>query len=139
MQMNDFFYRLKEERKKLDKNQADFGELCGVTKLTQSNYENGKRKPDIEYLSRAGEAGCDIQYIITGKRAYSNDFDLNIQERAIDIVVHYISLSGKKLTHPEMFYPIVMDIYQIIKDVEAQGEEVDPIQLGAKVISLFAA
>lgn len=66
--MNDFFNRLKEERNKKGLTQEEFGLKCGVTKLTQSNYETGKRKPDIEYLDKAGILGCDIQYIITGEK-----------------------------------------------------------------------
>ncbi len=64
--MYDFNNRLKEERSFKGLTQEEFGQKCGVTKLTQSNYESGKRKPDLEYLDRAASFGCDIQYIITG-------------------------------------------------------------------------
>ena len=63
------FNRLKEERKRLGHNQPDFGELGGVKKLAQINYEKGERKPDSAYLARIASAGADVQYIITGIRS----------------------------------------------------------------------
>ena len=69
MQMNNFFSdRLKEERIRMDMNQEEFGEACGVKKLAQFNYEKGSRKPDSEYLQRASEMGVDVSYLITGTR-----------------------------------------------------------------------
>ncbi|QFU23757.1 helix-turn-helix domain-containing protein [Shewanella sp. YLB-09] len=139
MHMDTFFQRLKSERQKLGLNQPDFAGKCGVTKLTQSNYETGKRKPDVEYLALAQMIGCDTQFVITGKRSFTADFDFHLQEKAIDLVAKYVHRSGRKLAHPEMFYPVAMEIYQIFKQAKEENKEVDPVELGAKVISLFAA
>lgn len=128
----------KEERKRLKLNQNFIANFLGMSPKQIGRWESTTAIP-ADKLSLLVELGFDVQFVVTGKRAYSNDFDLNIQERAIDIVVHYISLSGKKLVHPEKFYPIVMEIYNVIKTVESKGEEVNPIELGAKVIPLFAA
>ncbi len=43
--------RFKKERLKTGLNQVEFAKLFNVTKQTVSNWESGKRKPDIEMLS----------------------------------------------------------------------------------------
>lgn len=137
--MHTFFSRLKEERLKVGLNQTEFAELTGVKRLSQSNYESGKRKPDIDYLALVNKLGCDVNFIVTGQRNYTDDFDFSIQQRAINIVASYIQKSGKKLARPDLFYAVAMEIYQVIKDAEDNKEDVDPIDVGAKIIQLFAA
>lgn len=63
-----FSKRLTEERERIGCKADDFAKLGGVGKTTQYNYEKGLRKPDIEYLYRISKMGCDIFYVITGKR-----------------------------------------------------------------------
>lgn len=60
--------RLKETREFLGFSQEALGAICGVTKLTQYNYEAGKRNPDSEYLAALAKFGVDVLYIITGQR-----------------------------------------------------------------------
>jgi phage repressor protein C with HTH and peptisase S24 domain len=60
--------RLREERERLGFNQTDFGALGGVLKKSQFHYEKGERLPDAAYLAAIANAGCDVSYIITGKR-----------------------------------------------------------------------
>lgn len=69
MQMNNFSERLKEERIRLDLSQAELGELCGVKKLAQFNYEKGERFPDANYLMQAILIGVDVNYLLTGQRS----------------------------------------------------------------------
>lgn len=78
--MSNFSDRLKEERLRLGLNQAAFGEMCGVKLQAQHNYESGLRKPDSGYLEAAADAGVDIQYLFTGKRAATH---LNAEENLI--------------------------------------------------------
>ncbi|ACA93329.1 helix-turn-helix domain protein [Burkholderia orbicola MC0-3] len=66
-QMNSFSLRLKQERRRLQMNQAEFGEAGGVRKQAQSNYEQGSRIPDASYLTRLAEIGVDVQYLLTGR------------------------------------------------------------------------
>lgn len=66
--MSDIGLRLREERELLGLNQDEFGELGGVKKNAQSNYENGSRKPSAEYLELIANAGVDVFYVLTGKR-----------------------------------------------------------------------
>ncbi|NKF51385.1 helix-turn-helix transcriptional regulator [Shewanella sp. WXL01] len=137
--MNTFFERLKSERVRLGLSQTEFAERCGVKKLSQSNYETGKRKPDIEYLALARQLGCDTEYVISGMRSDTDDFDFYLQEQAIETVAKFIHRSGRTLAHPERVYPVAMEIYQMLKKAKDEQQELDSVELGAKVIKLFAA
>lgn len=61
--------RLKEERIRLGLSQAALGEIGGVRKQAQLNYEKGERNPDSAYLSAIAKFGADIQFIVTGVRS----------------------------------------------------------------------
>ncbi len=61
--------RLKEERVRLGLSQAALGEIGGVRKQAQLNYEKGERNPDSAYLSAIAKFGADIQFIVTGVRS----------------------------------------------------------------------
>lgn len=69
--MTIFCERLREERKRLKLNQKEFCDISGVGQAVQSNYENGKRKPDSDYLTAIANAGVDISYLFTGIRTQS--------------------------------------------------------------------
>lgn len=66
--MSVFYERLREERKKLGLNQAEFAALGGVTVDSQGNYERGLRKPDSAYLEAIAREGVDVAYLLTGVR-----------------------------------------------------------------------
>ncbi|EAA7554963.1 XRE family transcriptional regulator [Salmonella enterica] len=61
--------RLREERERLGLSQPAMGEIGGVKKLTQLNYEKGERSPDAAYLCAISKFGADIQFIVTGVRS----------------------------------------------------------------------
>jgi len=61
--------RLREERKRLELSQARMADLCGVSLVSQQNYEKGVRKPDSAYMEALASAGADVFYILTGGRA----------------------------------------------------------------------
>ncbi len=118
--------------------QKEVIEGIGVNKGTFIRWEAGHAIPS-DKLALLSELGFDLQFVITGKRSFSADFDFDLQEKAIEIVAKYIHRSGRKLAHPEMVYPVTMEIYQILKQAQDESLEVDPVELGAKVIQLFAA
>ena len=60
--------RLREERTRLGLNQEQFAALAGIQFVAQSNYETGKRSPDLDYLMAIAAAGADVLYIVTGAR-----------------------------------------------------------------------
>ncbi len=76
--MNKIF--LTEERNRLNLKAKDVAEFVGVAIPTQSNYENGKRSPDAEYLAKLTELGFDINYVLTGKR---ESLSLTTQEKML--------------------------------------------------------
>lgn len=69
IKINDSGDRLKEERERLALSQAAFAEKIGVSRMSQFNYESGKRSPDAEYLAAADKIGVSVEYIVTGKRS----------------------------------------------------------------------
>ena len=71
--MTTFFNRLREERTRLGLSQSAFGDLVGVGKPAQIRYEKGERSPDGDYLQAAAAAGCDVLYILTGRREVKTD------------------------------------------------------------------
>lgn len=62
---------MREERERLGLSQSAFGELGGVLKRAQINYEKGERQPDAAYLSAIADAGADVLYILTGAKRQS--------------------------------------------------------------------
>lgn len=60
--------RLREERKRLRKTQADFANIGGVKRLAQVSYEKENTDPSLAYLSRIAAAGADLMYLIFGIR-----------------------------------------------------------------------
>jgi len=57
------------ERERLGLSQEALGEIGGVKKLAQINYEKGKRHPDSEYLAAIAAAGIDVLYVLTGQNS----------------------------------------------------------------------
>lgn len=60
--------RLKEERERLGLTQAAMAEVGGVSKRSQTGWEQGRAVPDANYLTAAAAAGMDVQYVLTGLR-----------------------------------------------------------------------
>ncbi|MDD2722208.1 MAG: helix-turn-helix domain-containing protein [Gallionella sp.] len=60
--------RLRGERARLGYNIRDFAEIGGITKSTQSSYENDKTLPNSEYLNRISAKGAEIFWIMSGSR-----------------------------------------------------------------------
>ena len=61
--------RLLEERKRLGLNKGQMAAAGGVANSSYTNYEEGKRSPDGDFLASIAAAGADVQYILTGIRA----------------------------------------------------------------------
>ena len=61
--------RLRNERERLGLTQEQLGSVGGITKLSQFNYENGKRSPSADYLAEIAKVGIDVNYVLFGTRA----------------------------------------------------------------------
>lgn len=64
----DIGLRLKEERKRLGYTQKGLAERSGIDRLSQINYEHGRRSAPADYLAGLQQLGMDSRYILTGKR-----------------------------------------------------------------------
>ncbi|OFC62974.1 helix-turn-helix domain-containing protein [Candidatus Erwinia dacicola] len=84
--------RLKEERIRLGLSQAALGEIGGVRKQAQLNYEKGERNPDVAYLSAIAKFGADVQFIVTGVRSAET---LNVDEQELLNLFRKASLAIK--------------------------------------------
>ncbi|MBC3475699.1 MULTISPECIES: helix-turn-helix domain-containing protein [Pseudomonas] len=60
--------RLREERLRFGLSQTDFSKMLGVSRRTQTLYENDGRDPGGLYLYKAQEFGVDVHYVLTGRR-----------------------------------------------------------------------
>lgn len=68
--------RLKEVRGR--KSQAEFAEQLGVTHKSISNYEIGKRVPDVEFICKLmKDFGVDSTWLITGQYAVTSKSNLS--------------------------------------------------------------
>lgn len=63
----DIGSRLRDERVALGFSQQKLGEIGGVGKNTQLNYEKGDRAPDTTYLTQIS-SHVDVAYVLTGRR-----------------------------------------------------------------------
>jgi len=61
--------RLREERERLNLSQSVLGQIGGVQKRAQINYEAGERSPDAAYLRGVAHIGVDVQYVLLGVRS----------------------------------------------------------------------
>lgn len=82
--------RLREERERVGLSQPEMGEVGGVTKLTQLNYEKGDRMPDAAYLSVLHDTlGIDVSYILTGQRAPTPEGTVTISQEEKALLENY--------------------------------------------------
>jgi transcriptional regulator with XRE-family HTH domain len=61
--------RLREERLRLGLSQPTFAALAGATKGAQAKWEKNAASPNALALIAFAEAGADVLYILTGRRA----------------------------------------------------------------------
>lgn len=121
--------RLREERERLGMTQTEFGALAGVTKATQINYETGRRAPDAGYLAAVAGVGLDVQFVVVGQRALSEQ----AQRAALSLYAEcWLALdaalsAGKKRLAPDK----KRDAVDALFDLVSQGEgEVEPLAAG---------
>jgi transcriptional regulator with XRE-family HTH domain len=85
---NEIARRLREERDRLSLSQHSLAVKAGVSRMSQVNYESGKRSPDAEYLKAVAIAGVDVGYVVTGSRSSAPDF----YRMATELVLEHISV-----------------------------------------------
>lgn len=73
--------RLREERFRIDAQQTDFAESCGVSRRTLSSWENGEATPNASVLALMAGLGVDVLYVVTGEKAAASGSTLAPGER----------------------------------------------------------
>lgn len=101
MQSNfTFAERLRSERDRLGLSRAALADAAGVTAMSQSNYEAGKRVPDAAYLAAVAGLGVDITYVVTGQhRADHPDIQhrLDLLSAAWEALETHLQAAGRTL------------------------------------------
>ncbi|EWH09842.1 putative transcriptional regulator [Catenovulum agarivorans DS-2] len=128
---------LLSERERLGLKQKDVFEFIGVNKATYYRWESGNPIPS-DKLNELSKLGFDVNYVVTGQR---DSVAINKQnyDRAMRIVMLYVIKSGREVADPDMFVQVVNEVYQVIEFCEQNNKEIDQVEIGAKVINLFAA
>ena len=108
--------RLKQVRDSMGISQTSFAEMLGVSQFTISNYETGKRFPDLEFLVRLKQVTkVNLNWLIDGTSG-SGDFipgipggneirDYLYWFEKVPLVRHQAlaALADLKFRYPEMF------------------------------------
>lgn len=94
----NYFYHLKEERKRLGLSQAVLASECGVSREMWGKYERGQASPNCEVMEKLAGLGINVLYILTGRReaeALSTEEKLLIERyRVADEATRYRILSS---------------------------------------------
>ena len=91
-----FGERLAYERKRLGYRGADFARECGVTPASQSLYENGKRKPDSDYLRAACLLGADPAFLLIGAPSHPSTLQVREEDRGPLAEFHGLTPKARK-------------------------------------------
>ena len=112
-----FGTRLKKERTNKKLTQEELGKLINKTKNGISQYETGKREPDLSTLNKFAEIfNCTVDYLIgrTDKREATIIEGEEIPKELKDIGIEYLEIS--KELKEKGFKP--QDIKELIKAIE---------------------
>lgn len=75
--------RLKEERFRIDMQQIDFAEACGVSRGALLKWEKGEAAPNATALAVMDDLGIDVLYVVTGRRSSDAESRLVPAEQAL--------------------------------------------------------
>lgn len=92
--------RLREERTRLGLTQAQVAAASGIANPTQVGYEQGRRVPDLHYLTAIEGLGFDQQYVRTGVRLQKgsvDSFDWNHFADVCKLVADWLKRAGIEL------------------------------------------
>jgi len=95
-----FGKKIRSERQRLGLTQAALAETGGVSKATQVAYEADATRPDIGYLSRIAEAGVDVLWLATDRRATS-EVDWDLVDEVLELIEEWASERDKPTTRSE--------------------------------------
>lgn len=100
--------RIRELRKKNKLTMKELGKQVGVVEGTISQYETGKRQPDIEMLSKlANYFGVTIDYLVGGAESENAEAPLSTDEK--NLLDMFKSLSSDEKSFIETMVKSLMD------------------------------
>jgi transcriptional regulator with XRE-family HTH domain len=131
----NFGNRLEMERKRLNRTQVEFGQMGGVSRLSQWKYEHGENFPSVEYLEKLRDSQVDVIYLVTGRRLEPQTMDWEILKDAYLLVQEMlVSKPGKNYT-PEKLFDLFKHIY-VGMMAEAYETTANPISVDQEVATL---
>lgn len=133
--MHSYGEKIREERERIGLSQTEFGAATGVTKKTQGLYERGEREPDGSYLQAAAAAGCDVLYILTGRReqkATERTLADEARRLALEVVQEWQIEKGK-------FLPVDKFLRAVELLAELAGDEPAQVKKHAASVLRLAA
>lgn len=89
--------RLKEERFRIDMQQIDFAEACGVSRGALLKWEKGEAAPNAMALAVMDTLGIDVLYVVTGRRSTDSETRLVPAEQALLAAWRNSSIKGRAL------------------------------------------
>jgi len=89
--------RLKKERERLGLSQAEFAKRLGIHRNTLVRYENGTREPDSGFIVRAGDAGVDVGYMLSGRKSDAVSMHRLGTIRVLPMIADRAGLNGSAL------------------------------------------
>ncbi|OIO54626.1 MAG: hypothetical protein AUJ55_11715 [Proteobacteria bacterium CG1_02_64_396] len=104
--------RLKEERVRLGFSQVEFAKYGDASKGSQILYEKGKAPP-ADYLEGIASAGCDVLYVLMGRRNGAEGMDRARLTLAIEAVEEGLAMAKKRLD-PAAKAQMVMAAYDLL-------------------------
>lgn len=89
--------RLLEERSRLGLSQQGLADAIGGSRLSVSNYENGRSSPAAETLAAMEAAGVDVRFVLTGLRSAPSGIDRDRFRQAFSEVQRQAKANKEKL------------------------------------------
>lgn len=127
--------RLKEERKRIGKTQAELAEAGGVRRLSQIQYENETTAPSTRYLSGIAAIGVDLAYLLLGLRLKSgpltHDQEERIDKKAFALLERYARTQPNGQLDAEMRWVLYRVLQSCLIQIELGSlpPEFDPATL----------
>lgn len=102
--------RIKERREQIDLTQRELAEAVGVAVPTISMYENGKREPDGQTMTRlASVLGCSVDYL------------LGVDEKPVEMSDFTFAMHGMERDLTEHDKAVLLQMAQTLKDARRGG------------------
>lgn len=112
--------KIKELRKREKLNQEEFGKKVGISKNAVWNYENGKREPSLEILTKISKAfDMSLLEILVDEHGQVDEKDFNTLNTS-EIDKRLIYLEPSKIEAIDVNFFITSKIDDILRNTEVQ-------------------